>query len=211
MVRAVARHASEAHAPEARERQPPARGEPKENSTGGSVDTAWQHAGAQQPRGHEVEQNQPRSAKDMWQRFPDSKQDRYMPTHKDVFNDKDSRNLVSPLKVTEGAGVWEELKPGDTFTGRYKEMDIKGVATPGQIHSLRAPVTVNPKRWHCAVQGSEGPRLLLVGHTIGSWRKLKPHMVSQLEESGFALPDAEDPEALLRGPDLAQHIRRQQT
>ena len=165
MVRAVARHASEAHAPEARERQPPPRGEPKENSTGGSV------------------------------------------THKDVFNDKDSRNLVSPLKVTEGAGVWEELKPGDTFTGRYKEMDIKGVATPGQIHSLRAPVTVNPKRWHCAVQGSEG----LVGHTIGSWRKLKPHMVSQLEESGFALPDAEDPEALLRGPDLAQHIRRQQT
>ena len=29
----------------------------------------------------------------------------YMPTHKDVFNDKDSQNLVSPLKVTEGAGV----------------------------------------------------------------------------------------------------------
>ena len=122
----------------------------------------------------------------------------YMPTHKDVFNDKDSRNLVSPLKVTERAGVWEELKPGDTFTGRYKEMDVKGVATPGQIHSLRAPVTVSPKRWHCAVQGSEGPRLLLAGHTIGSWRKLKPHMVSQLEECGFALPDAEDPEALLR-------------
>ena len=28
----------------------------------------------------------------------------YMPTHKDECNDKDYRNLVSPLKVTEGGG-----------------------------------------------------------------------------------------------------------
>ena len=48
----------------------------------------------------------------------------YMPTHKDVFNDKDSQNLVSPLKVTEGAGVWEEMKPQNIFSGRYMEMDV---------------------------------------------------------------------------------------
>ena len=122
----------------------------------------------------------------------------YMPTHKDVFNDKNSRNLVSPLKVTEGAGVWEELKPGDVFSGRYQELDVKGVPTPGQVHFLTAPVTVNPKRWHCAVQGSEGPRLLLVGHTIGSWRKLKPEMNSELEEAGFALPLDGDGDVVLK-------------
>ena len=122
----------------------------------------------------------------------------YMPTHKDVFNDKNSRNLVSPLKVTEGAGVWEELKPGDVFSGRYQELDVKGVPTPGQVHSLTTPVTVNPKRWHCAVQGSEGPRLLLVGHTIGSWRKLKPEMNSELEEAGFALPLDGDGDVVLK-------------
>ena len=43
------------------------------------------------------------------------------------------------------------------------EMNVKGAAVPGQVHSLKNPVKVNPKRWHCAVQGNEGPRLLLVG------------------------------------------------
>ncbi|CAE7767290.1 RE2 [Symbiodinium sp. CCMP2592] len=112
-----------------------------------------------------------------------------MPTHRDVFNDKDSRNLVSPLQVTEGAGVWEELKPGDVFTGRYMEMLVNDKTTPGQVHSLTSPAKVNPKRWHCAVQGTEGARLLVVGHTIGSWRKLSNEMVETLEEAGFALPE----------------------
>ena len=131
----------------------------------------------------------------------------YMPTHKDECNDKDYRNLVSPLKVTEGAGVSEEMKAGDVFAEHYQEMQVKGVATPGQVHSLKAPVTVNPKRWHCAVQGNEGPRLLLVGHTIGSWRKLKPHMVSELEDCGFALP-VDDPDVLLRSAsEVSQQVQ----
>ena len=35
--------------------------------------------------------------------------DSMMPPHKDVFNDKNSNNLVSPLAVPKGAGVWQEI------------------------------------------------------------------------------------------------------
>eukprot|EP00439_Symbiodinium_sp_Y106_P038650 s3129_g4.t1 len=98
----------------------------------------------------------------------------------------------------ECAGVWEEMKPGDVFRGGYMEMQAKGAPTPGQVHSLKTPVTVNPKRWHCAVQGTEGPRLLLVGHTIGSWRKLKPEMVKELEDLGLSVPMDGDVETSIR-------------
>ncbi|CAE7800726.1 GIP [Symbiodinium sp. CCMP2592] len=121
-----------------------------------------------------------------------------MPTHRDVFNEKNSWNLVSPLQVTEGAGVWEELKPGDVFSGRYMEMLVNDKTTPGQVHSLTNPAKVNPKRWHCAVQGTEGPRLIVVGHTIGSWRKLTPEMEGALEVAGFVLPEEGDDQARVR-------------
>ena len=90
------------------------------------------------------------------------------------------------------------MKPGDVFRGGYMEMQAKGAPTPGQVHSLKTPVTVNPKRWHCAVQGTEGPRLLLVGHTIGSWRKLKPEMVKELEDLGLSVPMDGDVETSIR-------------
>ena len=38
-----------------------------------------------------------------------------MPTHRDSFNERNSNNLISPLRTTTGAAVWEELQPGDVF------------------------------------------------------------------------------------------------
>ncbi|CAE7213342.1 TY5A [Symbiodinium sp. CCMP2456] len=121
-------------------------------------------------------------------------QNTVMPTHKDVFNDFNSRNLIFPLKTTRGAGVWEEMKPGDVFKGKHQEMQIKEKTFSGQVHLLTEPVSVNPERWHCAVQGSEGPRLLVAGHTIGSWRKLIPEINQKLENLGFALPEQPEDE-----------------
>ena len=39
--------------------------------------------------------------------------DSIMPPHKDVFNDRDSFNLVSPLQVPRGAGVRQQMTTGD--------------------------------------------------------------------------------------------------
>ena len=125
-------------------------------------------------------------------------QNTVMPTHRDLFNDFDSRNLISPLKVTAGAAVWEELKPGDKFLGTYYEMSVKDKPIPGQLHMLTGPVMINPRRWHTAVQGSEGPRLLIAGHTIGSWRKLTDEMSGRLEQLGFVMPEDPADEAILK-------------
>ena len=121
-----------------------------------------------------------------------------MPTHRDSFNDKRSNNLISPLRTTKGAGVWEELQPGDVFKGRFHSMEVNGVQVPGQVHALTAPVMVNPRRWHSPIQGTEGPRVLVAGHTINSWRKLTADMREELFDNGFVLPDEEDSEARLR-------------
>ncbi|CAE7926306.1 GIP, partial [Symbiodinium necroappetens] len=72
-------------------------------------------------------------------------QNTVMPTHRDLFNDFDSRNLISPLRVTSGAAVWEELKPGDKFQGTYAEMTVKDKKMPGQLHMLTGPVMINPR------------------------------------------------------------------
>ena len=43
-----------------------------------------------------------------------------MPPHKDSFNLKSTVNLVSPLKVSRGSCVWQEMKPGDEFHGELQ-------------------------------------------------------------------------------------------
>eukprot|EP00439_Symbiodinium_sp_Y106_P081279 s1633_g20.t1 len=121
-----------------------------------------------------------------------------MPTHRDSFNDKNSSNLISLLRTTTGAGVWEELQPGDVFKGRFQSMEVNGKQVPGQVHLLTSPIQANPRRWHCPIQGTEGPRVLLAGHTINSWRKLTPDMREELFEHGFVLPDEEDLEAKVK-------------
>ncbi|CAE6930701.1 GIP [Symbiodinium sp. CCMP2592] len=105
------------------------------------------------------------------------------------------RNAVMPTH--RGAGVWEKLQPGDMFRGKYHAMDVNGTEVPGQIH-LTEPVKVNPRRWHSPVQGTEGLRILVAGHTINSWRKLTAEMREELLECGFAVPDEEDFEARLK-------------
>ena len=116
-----------------------------------------------------------------------------LPTHRDVYNDRNSRNLISPLQVSRGAGVWEELCEGDIYKGKFHIMEINGSQVPGQVHQLKGPVTINPRRWHCAIQGDEGVRVVIAGHTIGSWRKLSESMRQELDAAGFVLPDQEQP------------------
>eukprot|EP00439_Symbiodinium_sp_Y106_P014523 s9297_g2.t1 len=115
-----------------------------------------------------------------------------MPIHRDSYNDKSTYNLIVPLQVTADAGVWEELQPGDPFFGNYKEVNYKARALPGQVHSLKSEVRIRPDRFHCAVQEEAGPRILLAGHSISSWRKLRTENLEKLEELGFRVPNDEE-------------------
>ncbi|CAE7937867.1 GIP, partial [Symbiodinium sp. KB8] len=115
-----------------------------------------------------------------------------LPTHRDVYNERRSRNLISPIQVPRGAGVWEELRSGDVYKGKFHVMDVKGEQIPGQVHELSKPITIDPRRWHCAIQGDEGTRVVVAGHTIGSWRKLNDDMRMELVENGFVLPEEEE-------------------
>ena len=121
-----------------------------------------------------------------------------MPVHKDVYNERCSYNLISPLQVTNGAGVWEELCEGDTYQGKFHLMDVKGHQVPGQVRLLKRPVKVNPRRLHCSIVGREGPRVIVAGHTIGSWRKLTDEMREELMDCRFALPEKEESEGSAR-------------
>ena len=56
---------------------------------------------------------------------------------------------------------------------------------------LKGPVSINPRRWHCAIQGEDGPRIVVAGHTIGSWRKLSEGIRRELDQAGFVLPEPE--------------------
>ena len=118
--------------------------------------------------------------------------DAALPPHKDKYNWKGSWNLLSPLKVPRGGGIWEELKPGDVFTGTYKEMEVKGRMVQGQLHNLDKPQRVNPHRLHSPVQGEPGERVVIVGHTINSWKKLSGEDKKELEEIGFPIPEIEE-------------------
>ncbi|CAE7605330.1 unnamed protein product [Symbiodinium sp. CCMP2592] len=55
-----------------------------------------------------------------------------MPLHRDAFNPKSTVNLVSPLKVSKGSCVWQEMKPGDEFHAKYHSMWFKEKEIPGQ-------------------------------------------------------------------------------
>eukprot|EP00439_Symbiodinium_sp_Y106_P037498 s6842_g4.t1 len=70
-----------------------------------------------------------------------------MPAHKDSYNDKQTLNLVSPLRVSKGSTIWQEMKPGDEFYGSYKSM-IKDKEVPGQLFSVECPAMIRPDRLH---------------------------------------------------------------
>ena len=112
-----------------------------------------------------------------------------LPPHKDKFNAKGSWNLLSPMVIPDGGGVWEELKPGDVFTGTYKEMMVNEERLPGQFHNLKDPQKVNPHRLHAPVQGAEGERIVLAGHTVSAWKKLSMEKRQELEALGFPVPE----------------------
>ncbi|CAE7789604.1 RE1 [Symbiodinium sp. CCMP2592] len=129
--------------------------------------------------------------------------DTCMPVHRDCFNDRKTYNLVIPLDVTGDAAVWEELCPGDQFLGSYETRWHKGREVPGQVHSLKGNVKVRPHRLHCAVQPSEGPRLLLAAHTVGGWKKLKEEELQELIEMGFQILGVE--EYIMKRAEVQEH------
>ena len=107
-----------------------------------------------------------------------------MPIHRDSYNKKESSNLVSPLKVTRGSGIWQEMKIGDEFKGRYEPRWFNGKEVPGQVVELSRPQEVNPSRLHEPVLGEDGPRVLVVGFTIAAAHKLEHEKVKYLQELG---------------------------
>ncbi|CAE7247999.1 unnamed protein product, partial [Symbiodinium microadriaticum] len=129
--------------------------------------------------------------------------DSIMPPHKDVFNDRDSFNLVSPLQVPKEAGVWQQMTTGDTYSGKFLAQTINGREVPGQVFPLSQPVRVDPKKWHAPVQGGPGARVVVAGHTIGSWRKLTKPMVEQLEGCGFVVPNGVAEEVAVKAAEVS--------
>ena len=94
------------------------------------------------------------------------------PIHRDDYNLKGGLNLISPLSVTKGSGVWEELMFGDAYRGKYMTKKKGDKEIPGQLLSVEKPAKVNPARYHEPVLGDDGDRILVVGYTVGKWFKL---------------------------------------
>eukprot|EP00439_Symbiodinium_sp_Y106_P044328 s2505_g5.t1 len=111
-----------------------------------------------------------------------------MPIHRDDYNLKGGMNLISPLSVTRGSAIWEELKVGDAYRGKYMAKRKGGKDLPGQLLSVEKPAKVNPARYHEPVLGDDGDRILVVGYTVSKWFKLEGEMQQELEELGFVLP-----------------------
>ena len=121
-----------------------------------------------------------------------------MPVHKDSYNDKQTLNLVSPLKVSRGSTIWQEMRPGDEFHGSYKSMMIKDKEVPGQLFSVERPATIRPDRLHAPLRGEPGDRVVVVGCTVSKWEKLLDHQREDLEVLGFQLPDRKPRTLMLR-------------
>ena len=111
-----------------------------------------------------------------------------MPIHRNDYNLKGGMNLISPLSVTRGSAIWEELKVGDAYRGKYMAKRKGGKDLPGQLLSVEKPAKVNPARYHEPVLGDDGDRILVVGYTVSKWFKLEGEMQQELEELGFVLP-----------------------
>ena len=67
-----------------------------------------------------------------------------MPIHRDDYNLKGGMNLISPLSVTRGSAIWEELKVGDAYRGKYMAKRKGDKDLPGQLLSVEKPAKVNP-------------------------------------------------------------------
>ncbi|CAE7228392.1 unnamed protein product [Symbiodinium sp. CCMP2456] len=111
-----------------------------------------------------------------------------MPVHKDSFNLKETMNLVSPVSVTSGSSVWQEMKPGDEFHGNYHAMWVNGREVPGQKFSIERPTMVRPDRLHAPLKGDSGDRIVAIGYNVSKWEKLLDHQCEDLQELGFQLP-----------------------
>ena len=114
-----------------------------------------------------------------------------MPVHRDSFNHKKAMNLISPLKVTKGSCVWQELKEGDEFRGNYHAMRVDEKEVSGQKISVEAPARIRPDRLHAPLRGEDGDRIVVIGYTVSKWEKLRQGQCDDLEELGFMLPERE--------------------
>ncbi|CAE7553512.1 GIP [Symbiodinium sp. CCMP2592] len=93
--------------------------------------------------------------------------------------------------VSKGSNVWQEMKPGDEFYGKYKSMWFKEKEIPGQLFSVEKPTTVRPDRLHAPLRGEDGDRIVIIGYTVSKWEKLYDHQCEDLMELGFQLPERE--------------------
>ena len=114
-----------------------------------------------------------------------------MPVHRDSFNHKKAMNLISPLKVTKGSCVWQELKEGDEFRGNYHAMRVDEREVSGQKISVEVPTRIRPDRLHAPLRGEDGDRIVVIGYTVSKWEKLQQGQCDDLEELGFVLPERE--------------------
>ena len=63
---------------------------------------------------------------------------KWIPIHKDSFNDRTIYNLVSLLNVASDTGTWQELRPKDQRN--FISMEVKEKDVPGQLHTLKIEV-----------------------------------------------------------------------
>ena len=109
------------------------------------------------------------------------------PPHRDAFNMDGAHNVVIGLQCPRRGGqVW--IQSHDTSTSArtvWKPCGSKEL--PGLLHTVRQPVTFDPKQWHATAAWS-GNRMVLVGYSLKGFMRLPEQDVAHLRFCGFPLP-----------------------
>ena len=114
-----------------------------------------------------------------------------MDVHRDLNNQKGSRNVVVPLCVPKTGGeVWVQARQGDVLRGQPQVQVAKGQPLVGQILPWTdGYVTLDPNAWRMVMPWKVGQeRIVLVAYSVGAWQAATPTLKGQLEDLGFPLP-----------------------
>ncbi|CAE7314603.1 unnamed protein product [Symbiodinium sp. CCMP2456] len=122
-----------------------------------------------------------------------------VPLHRDVHNQKGSRNYVMEIKCEEYSGLWvqdDEHERG--VQGGERPADHQWMSDDGVIHEgclvdiRRSPASFNPRLRHAYLKDS-GEKWFLSAYTPHGVHRLSEADKAYLESSGFPLPDPPDP------------------